>query len=135
MKHTDIGGQALIEGVMMRSEKGTAVVVRRGDGSLAKEFHHQRTRYRKGSFPTWPFVRGVYAFVQALSDGMSITTRAAELLGEETEEPSKFELWLSKRLRRCLRSDCSCCCPSESSSSWNFCSAKWTLPGARLCRD
>ena len=100
MKRTDIGGQALIEGVMMRSEKGTAVVVRRSDGSLAKEFHHQRVRYRKGSFPTWPFVRGIYAFVQALSDGMSITTRAAELLGEETEEPSKFELWLSKRFNK-----------------------------------
>ena len=101
MKHTDIGGQALIEGVMMRSEKGTAVVVRRSDGTLAKEFHHQRTRYKKGSFPTWPFVRGIYAFVQAIRDGMDITTRAAELLGEEeTEEPSKFELWLSKRFRK-----------------------------------
>ncbi len=97
MKRTDIGGQAVIEGVMMRSEKGTALVVRRSDGSLAKEFHHKRTRYRKGSFPTWPIVRGVYAFVQALSDGMSITTRAAEMLGEEEEEPSKFEQWLAKR--------------------------------------
>ena len=75
MKRTDIGGQAVIEGVMMRSEKGTALVVRRSDGSLAKEFHHQRTRYKKGSFPTWPVVRGVYAFFKALSDGMSITTR------------------------------------------------------------
>jgi uncharacterized protein YqhQ len=100
MKYTDIGGQALVEGVMMRSKKGTAGVVRRSDGSLAKEFHHQRTRYKKGSFPTWPFVRGVYAFVQSLSDGMSITTRAAELLGEETEEPSRFELWLSKRFNK-----------------------------------
>ena len=100
MKRTDIGGQALIEGVMMRSEKGTAVVVRRSDGSLAKEFHHQRTRYKKGSFPTWPLVRGVYAFVNALSDGMNITTRAAEMLGEEQEEPSKFEKWLSKRFNK-----------------------------------
>ena len=100
MKRTEIGGQALIEGVMMRSEKGTAVVVRRNDGTLAKEFHHQRTRYKKGSFPTWPLVRGVYAFVKALSDGMNITTRAAELLGEETEEPSKFEKWLSKRFNK-----------------------------------
>lgn len=100
MKRTNIGGQALIEGVMMRSEKGTAVVVRRSDGSLAKEFHHQRVRYKKGSFPTWPFVRGIYAFMQSLSDGMTITTRAAELLGEETEEPSKFELWLSKRFNK-----------------------------------
>lgn len=97
MKRTDIGGQAVIEGVMMRSEKGTALVVRRGDGSLAKEFHHKRTRYKKGSFPTWPVVRGVYAFFGALSDGMSITTRAAEMLGEEEEEPSKFEKWLAKR--------------------------------------
>ncbi len=101
MKRTNIGGQAVIEGVMMRSDKGTALVVRRSDGSLAKEFHHQRTRYKKGSFPTWPVVRGVYAFFKALSDGMSITTRAAELLGEEeTEEPSKFEKWLAKRFNK-----------------------------------
>ena len=100
MKRTDIGGQAVIEGVMMRSEKGTALVVRRGDGSLAKEFHHQRTRYKKGSFPTWPVVRGVYAFFKALSDGMSITTRAAEMLGEEEEKPSKFEQWLAKRFNK-----------------------------------
>ncbi len=101
MKKTDIGGQAVIEGVMMRSEKGTALVVRRSDGSLAKEFHHQRTRYKKGSFPTWPVVHGVYAFFKALSDGMSITTRAAELLGEEeAEEPSKFEKWLAKRFNK-----------------------------------
>ena len=100
MKHTSIGGQAVIEGVMMRSEKGTALVVRRSDGSLAKEFHHKRTRYKKGSFPTWPVVRGVYAFFQSLSDGMSITTRAAEMLGEEEEEPSKFERWLAKRFNK-----------------------------------
>ena len=100
MKRTNIGGQAVIEGVMMRSEKGTALVVRRSDGTLAKEFHHQRTRYRKGSFPTWPVVRGVYAFFKSLSDGMSITTRAAEMLGEEEEEPSKFEKWLAKRFNK-----------------------------------
>ena len=100
MKRTDIGGQAVIEGVMMRSEKGTALVVRRGDGTLAKEFHHKRTRYKKGSFPTWPVVRGVYAFFNALSDGMNITTRAAEMLGEEEEEPSKFEKWLAKRFNK-----------------------------------
>ena len=101
MKRTEIGGQAVIEGVMMRSEKGTALVVRRGDGSLAKEFHHKRTRYKKGSFPTWPVVRGVYAFFHALSDGMSITTRAAEMLGEEEEEePGRFEKWLAKRFNK-----------------------------------
>jgi uncharacterized protein YqhQ len=100
MKRTEIGGQAVIEGVMMRSEKGTALVVRRNDGSLAREFHHKRTRYKKGSFPTWPIVRGVYAFVKALTDGMTITTRAAEMLGTEEEEPSKFEKWLAKRFNK-----------------------------------
>ena len=100
MKRTDIGGQAVIEGVMMRSEKGTALVVRRSDGSLAREFHHKRTRYKKGSFPTWPVVRGVYAFVKALTDGMTVTTRAAEMLGTEEEEPTKFEKWLAKRFNK-----------------------------------
>ena len=100
MAKTDIGGQAVIEGVMMRSEKGTALVVRRPDGSLAKEFHHKRTRYKDGSFPTWPVVRGIYAFVNALSDGMTITTRAADMLGEQEEEPGKFEKWLAKRFNK-----------------------------------
>ena len=96
MKTCDIGGQAVMEGVMMRSPTGTAIVVRRPDGSLAKEYTKTKKRYKKGSFPTWPFVRGIYALVDSLTSGMDIVSRSAEMLGEEEEEkPSKFETWLS----------------------------------------
>lgn len=103
MSKCSIGGQAVMEGVMMQSEYGTAIVVRRPDGSLCKEYRRKKKRYKKGSFPTWPFVRGVYALVQSLTNGMDITTRSAELLGEEfEEEPSKFEKWLSKKTDKSL---------------------------------
>ena len=100
MKQCSIGGQAVMEGVMMRSELGTAIVVRRPDGSLAKEYTRKTKRYKKGSFPTWPFIRGIYSFVDSLTSGMDIMTRSAEMLGEvmDEEEPSKFEKWLSEKL-------------------------------------
>lgn len=101
MAKCTIGGQAVMEGVMMQSDKGTAIVVRRPDGSLCKEFRRKTKRYKKGSFPTWPFIRGIYSFVQALTQGMDITTRSAELLGEDfEEEPSRFEKWLAKRFNK-----------------------------------
>ena len=99
MKQCTIGGQAVMEGVMMRSPAGMAIVVRRPDGSLAKEYTKTRKRFKKGSFLTWPFVRGIYAFVDSLTSGMDIVSRSAEMLGEEEEEePSKFEKWLSDTL-------------------------------------
>ena len=100
MKRCTVGGQAVMEGVMMKNpENGTALAVRQSDGTIVTEYYQNKNRHKKGTFPTWPVVRGVYAFVEALSGGMKITTRSAELLGEEmTEEPTKFEKWLSKKL-------------------------------------
>ena len=100
MKRCAVGGQAVMEGVMMKNpENGTALAVRQSDGTIVTEYYQNKNRHKKGTFPTWPVVRGVYAFVEALSGGMKITTRSAELLGEEmTEEPTKFEKWLSKKL-------------------------------------
>lgn len=99
MRRCTVGGQAVMEGVMMKAPEGTALAVRKSDGSIVTEFTHSKPAAPKGSFSTWPVVRGVYAFVDALAGGMKITTRSAELLGEEfEEEPSKFEKWLSKKL-------------------------------------
>ena len=99
MKRCTVGGQAVMEGVMMKNpENGTALAVRQSDGTIVTEYYQSKNRHRKGTFPTWPVVRGVYAFVEALSGGMKITTRSAELLGEDMEEPTKFEKWLSKKL-------------------------------------
>jgi len=100
MKRCTVGGQAVMEGVMMKNPlNGTALAVRQSDGTIVTEYYQNKKKYKKGTFPTWPVVRGVYAFVEALTGGMKITTRSAELLGEETEgEPGKFEKWLSQKL-------------------------------------
>ena len=97
---SSVGGQAVLEGVMMKNpESGMALAVRRPDGTIVEEFYRKKKEYKKGSFPTWPIVRGVYAFVESLVSGMKITTRSGELLGEEfEEEPTKFEKWLSEKL-------------------------------------
>ena len=96
---SSIGGQAVLEGVMMKSPEGSALAVRKTDGTIVEEYYPNKKKRKKGSFPTWPVVRGVYAFVDSLVFGMKITTRSGELLGEEfTEEPSKFEKWLSDKL-------------------------------------
>lgn len=100
MKRCAVGGQAVMEGVMMKNpENGTALAVRRSDGTIVTEYYQNKKKYKKGTFPTWPVVRGVYAFVEALTGGLKITTRSAELLGEDlTEEPTRFEKWLSEKL-------------------------------------
>lgn len=92
-----IGGQAVMEGVMMKAPTGIALAVRRGDGSIATEYTPQENKARKGTFLGWPIVRGVVTFIDSLTTGMRTITRSAELYGEEiTEEPSRFEQWLSK---------------------------------------
>ena len=92
-----IGGQAVMEGVMMKAPTGIALAVRRADNSIATEYTAQENKAKKGTFLGWPIVRGVVTFVDSLTTGMRTITRSAELYGEEiTEEPSKFEKWLSK---------------------------------------
>ena len=100
MKRCSVGGQAVMEGVMMKNPaNGTALAVRQSDGTIVTEYYQNKNKHEKGTFPTWPVVRGVYAFVEALSGGLKITTRSAELLGDAMEEePTKFEKWLSKKL-------------------------------------
>lgn len=100
MKRCSVGGQAVLEGVMMKTPAGgIALAVRRSDGTIVKEFRHQDSRAKKGTFLGLPVVRGVVAFVESLMIGMRVITRSAELFGEEIEEePTKFERWLSEKL-------------------------------------
>lgn len=100
MKRCSVGGQAVLEGVMMKTPAGgIALAVRRNDGTIVKEFRHAASRAQKGTFYGLPIVRGVVAFVESLMTGMRVITRSAELYGEELEEePTKFELWLSEKM-------------------------------------
>ena len=95
---TVIGGQALIEGIMMRGPDKDAVVVRSAEG--IKVDVKQRTVRPKGSVLTWPFIRGVVTFFDSQVVGVKALMQSADLSGmEEYEEtPSKFDLWLEKKL-------------------------------------
>lgn len=94
---TSIGGQALIEGILMRGPEKDAVVIRGTDG-LTLEVT-DRKRSKPGSVKTWPFIRGIFNFFDAQIVGVKALMRSADLAPEEMqEEPSKFDLWLEKTL-------------------------------------
>ena len=94
---TMIGGQALIEGIMMRGPEKDAIVIRGNDG-LTVEVTPRKIHPPK-SFKTWPFFRGMFNFFDAQVTGVKALMRSADLAPEEMqEEPSKFDQWLEKKL-------------------------------------
>lgn len=100
-----VGGQAVMEGVMMKSPTGIAMAVRKPDGTIATQYKPQKSRAQKGTFLGLPIVRGVVAFVESLSVGMGTLTESAKLIGEEIdEEPTKFEKWLAEKLGKSVES-------------------------------
>ncbi len=96
---TSIGGQALIEGIMMRGPELDAVVVRGKEG-LTLEVTPRKIR-PKGSVATWPLLRGVVNFFDSQVVGVKALMRSADLAPEELaeeEKPSKLDIWLEKKL-------------------------------------
>ena len=97
MAKTSVGGQAVMEGVMMRAPDGIALAVRKSDGTIKKEFTPYKSAAKKGSILGLPVIRGVVSFIESLKLGMDTTTRSAQLAGLEVdEEESRFEKWLVK---------------------------------------
>lgn len=97
-KYTSIGGQALLEGVMMRGPKLTAMAVRNNRGKIVIE-QFKTGGTQRGKFAKLPLVRGIFALVDSLSVGYKCLMRSADLSGlteeEEAEKakrkkPSKF---------------------------------------------
>ena len=96
---TTIGGQALIEGIMMRGPEKDAIVIRGAEG-LTLEVTPRKIR-KKGSFAAWPLIRGAVNFFDSQVVGVKALMRSADLAPEgfaEEDEPSKFDLWLEKKL-------------------------------------
>ena len=93
---TMIGGQALIEGIMMRGPEKDAIAVRTKDG-LQLEVKPRKI-HPKGSVATWPLIRGAVNFFDAQVTGVKALMYSADLSPEETEEPSKLDLWLEEKL-------------------------------------
>ena len=94
---TMIGGQALIEGLMMRGPKKDAIVVRGKDG-LSVEVTNRKERPEKSPL-RWPIIRGAVNFFDAQICGVKALMRSADLSPEMAEEePTKFDQWLEKKL-------------------------------------
>ena len=95
LNKVSIGGQAVLEGVMMRGKTAMATAVRDGDGIIRIET--KRIKQRKSFFYKLPIVRGVVSFIQSLFGGTAVLMRSADVFGEG--EPSKFEKWMADKLK------------------------------------
>ena len=94
---TSIGGQALIEGIMMRGPEKDAIAVR-SEGEIKLEVKPRKVR-PKHSPATWPLIRGAVNFFDSQVVGVKALMQSADLSpdGVEDPEPSKFDKWLEKR--------------------------------------
>lgn len=102
VKYTSIGGQALIEGIMMRGPFRIASVIRKPDNTFAQKVE-PATGGLKDRVPIFkaPFIRGVYAFIESMVTGIKAINYSAEFF-EDIEDPdykpSKFESFLDEKL-------------------------------------
>lgn len=98
---TSVGGQALIEGVMMQGPKGVATAVRQSDGNIVVKHHDIKHARDKHKFLGWPVIRGVVGFVESMILGYKMLMYSAEASGMEDMEDvemNKFEKWLTDKL-------------------------------------
>ena len=99
IKKTSIGGQAVLEGVMMRGRTGVATAVRDSDGVIRIEAERITPPEKKSIFVRLPIIRGIVNFFSSLVTGTKILMRSAEVYGGDDDEPSKFEKWLAKTFK------------------------------------
>ena len=94
---TMIGGQALIEGIMMRGPEKQSIVVRSPEGLVVKT-EPLKLIAKKHPVLGWPLIRGVVNFGASMACGVKALMYSAEFFPEEEEEPSKFDRWLEQKL-------------------------------------
>ena len=101
-KHkTSIGGQALIEGIMMRGPKGTSMSLRLPDGTIETEVEEYIPWKNKFKIFGWPLVRGVVGFAESMVTGYKYLMKSADkTLTEEEKEAdmSKLDKWLNDHM-------------------------------------
>lgn len=93
---TTIGGQALIEGIMMRGPFKQSIVCRTPEGLVEKT---EDLKWIKDKYPIlgWPFIRGIIIFLDSMVKGVKALTFSAELIPEDEEvEPDKIDEWVEK---------------------------------------
>lgn len=97
MKPNNIGGQAVIEGVMMRGPNVYTVAVRKDTGEITTDTQAVSSIVDRVKWFKLPILRGIVTFIESFIVGIQTLTYSAEMFGEEyDEEPSKFEKWITK---------------------------------------
>lgn len=99
MKSSGIGGQAVMEGIMMRNGSEYSVAVRKENGEIEVKKETYKGVGSKYRLFRLPFIRGIFSFVDSLVLGMKSLNYSASLFMEdgEEEEPGRFEKWLQKK--------------------------------------
>ena len=95
-----IGGQAVMEGIMMRNKDRYAVAVRQSDGSIVVDTQKFKGITSKCKLFQLPFIRGIFSFIDSLILGIKTLTFSAKFFDDEadySDEPDKFEQWLTDK--------------------------------------
>lgn len=98
VRRTSIGGQAVLEGVMMKGSRSIATAVRTQSGDITVESKYIKSAKDRNIILRLPFVRGVVNLITQLFQGTGIIMRSAEVYGDFAE-PSKFEKWLADKFK------------------------------------
>jgi uncharacterized protein YqhQ len=96
MKSSNIGGQAVMEGIMMRHKDKYSIGVRRPDGGIELKVEDYKCTFGNAAFLKKPIIRGVVSFVDSLVVGVKCLMYSAEIAGEEEEEEDQSAASLSE---------------------------------------
>lgn len=97
MKYSGIGGQAVIEGIMMKNKDDYATAVRKPNGEIEVQKSQYVSLTKKVKLFSLPFIRGIFSFADSMILGMKTLTFSASFFeDDEDEKPSRFELWLDR---------------------------------------
>ena len=96
---TSIGGQALIEGILMRGPEKQAIVVRDQEGKLVEKVEELKLIRERHPILGWPLIRGTVNFLDSMVKGVQALMYSAEFYpDDENAQPSKLDLWLEKHI-------------------------------------
>ena len=95
-RNTSVGGQAVIEGVMMRGKKGVATAVRKADGEIVVDRKECVPYAKRNKFMGLPIIRGFVSLIESLVIGINTLNYSASFFEDESDEPSKFDKYLEK---------------------------------------
>ncbi|MCD3350915.1 DUF1385 domain-containing protein [Clostridium botulinum D/C] len=99
-KKVSVGGQAVIEGVMMRGSNGVATAIRKSNGEIEVDFKKIKPLTQKNKVFSLPIIRGFITLIDSLILGIKTLNYSASFIEEELEEePSKLDKWIEEKFK------------------------------------